>query len=71
MSSWNIHHKSMASVGGPMFFSNNMHILNPREISFTSNKTSMHSNSHDIQQKDIDGVPHDSMVITQQATYMN
>ena len=32
---------------------------------------SMHSNSDDIQQKDIDGVPHDSMVITQQATYMN
>ena len=61
----------MASVGGPMFFSNNMHILNPQEISLTSNKTNMHSNSHDIQQKDIDGVPHDNMVITQQAAYMN
>ena len=27
----------------------------------------MHSNSHDIQQKYVDGVPRDSMVITQQA----
>jgi hypothetical protein len=61
----------MASVGGPMFFSNNMHTQISMLISLTSNKMSMHSNSHDIQQKDIDGVPHDSMVITQQATYMN
>ena len=61
----------MASVGGPMFFSNNMHILNPGEISFTSNKTNMHRIHMIFNKKDIDGVPHDSMVITQQATYMN
>ena len=61
----------MAYVGGPMFFSNNMHTQISWVISLTSNKMSMHSNSHDIQQKDIDGIPHDSMVITQQATYMN
>ena len=26
LSSWNFHHVNMALVGGPMFFSNNMHI---------------------------------------------
>ena len=35
-------------------------------ISLTSAKMDMHSNSHDIQQKDVDGVPHVSMAITQQ-----
>ena len=62
----------MASVGGPMFFSNiyaysNLNMI----IQFISYKMNIHSNSHDIQQKDVDGVPHDSMVITQQATYKN
>ena len=59
-SSWNFHHVSMAFVSGPMFFSNNMHtptICNSWKITLTSAKMSMHSNSHDIQQKYDDGVP--------------
>ena len=55
-----------------MLFSNNMHaqiFSTSWLISLTSAKMDMHSNSYDIQQKDVDGVPHESMVITQQAVY--
>ena len=44
-----------------MLFSHNMHaqiISTSWLISFTSAKMDMHSNSRDIQQKDVDGVPH-------------
>jgi hypothetical protein len=42
----------MALVSGPMFFSN-ICILKPfdHEIALTSDKTNMHSISHDIQQR--------------------
>ena len=48
----------MALVGGPMFFSNNYAYNKSWEFyTFTSAKMNMHSNSHDIQQKDDDCVP--------------
>ena len=46
----------MALVSGPMFFSNNMHAPIIKVID-SSDKTDMHSNSHDIQQRIVDGVP--------------
>ena len=61
----------MASVGGPLLFSNkyaysNLNMATP----IISHKMDIHGMvKHDIQQKrHVDGVPHDSMVIAQQAT---
>src|SRR5215203_3339332 len=46
----------MALISGPMFFSKNLHAPTIKVVD-PSDKTDMHSNSHDIQQRVIDGVP--------------
>ena len=71
--SWNFHHVCMASVGGPMFFSNIYAYSNLKHDNlpyFTQDEHSWYGLNM-ISTKTCWSVPHDSMVITQHQLIKN